>query len=248
MLEFHQNARGGYAKGSRLMVGEGIALPIDLAKRFEVYRPVQLALAVGDRILVTAGGKSKDGEHRLSNGSLFTIEGFTRRGDIVINHDWVIDRNWGHITRGYAITSHASQGVTVDEAIVGISSQSLPATTQRTAYVAVTRGKSRVQIFTDDSKELLKAFGRTDDPLSATEISRDMQPQPHVRDWMKEQQLALSAAALAGNTQQQPRVRDWMKKQQESVQSPALSGQRRDFMQPGVPRGGMAERGMDNAR
>ena len=136
----------------------------------------------------------------------------------------------------------------MDKVFVGVSSESFPATYQRTAYVALTRGKEQAVIFTDDRQELLKAFGRTDDPLSATEISRDMQPEPRVRDWMREQQLALSAAERAGNTQKQPRGRDWMKKQQESAQSPALSGQRRDFMQPGVQRDGIAERGMDNAR
>ena len=170
MLQFHQNAPG-FTKGSRLIVGEKVTPPTELAKRFEVYRPTELALAVGDRIRITAGGKTKDGKHRLSNGSLYSIEGFTRRGDIIVDHGWVIDRDFGHLTHGYAITSHSSQGVTVDKVFVGVSSESFPATYQRTAYVALTRGKEQAVIFTDDRQELLKAFGRTDDPLSATEIS-----------------------------------------------------------------------------
>jgi hypothetical protein len=221
MLQFHQNAPG-FTKGSRLIVGEKVTPPADLAKRFEVYRPTELALAVGDRIRITAGGKTKDGKHRLSNGSLYSIEGFTRRGDIIVDHGWVIDRDFGHLTHGYAITSHSSQGVTVDKVFVGVSSESFPATYQRTAYVALTRGKEQAVIFTDDRQELLKAFGRMDDPLSATEISRDMQPQP--------------------------RIRDWLKKQLASVQGPAISGQRSDFMPPGVSRNGMAERELDHAR
>src|SRR5205085_4506990 len=47
LLQFHQNAKG-YTKGSRLIVGDGVVPPTDLAKRFEVYRPAQLALAAGD--------------------------------------------------------------------------------------------------------------------------------------------------------------------------------------------------------
>lgn len=47
--------------------------------------------------------RTKDGRHKLSNGSLFTIEGFTKRGDIVVDHGWVIDR---HLTHGYCLTSH----------------------------------------------------------------------------------------------------------------------------------------------
>ena len=142
-----------------------------------MYRPTQLALAVGDRVRVTAGGKTKDGKHRLSNGSLLTVQGFTERGDIIVDHGWVIDRDFGHLTHGYVVTSHASQGVTVDKVFVGMSSESLPATNQRTAYVAVTRGKEQALIFTDDRKELLKAMSRPDDPMSATELAESTQQQ-----------------------------------------------------------------------
>ena len=119
---------------------------------------------------ITAGGKTKDG-NRLSNGSLLTIQGFNKRGDIIVDHGRVIDRDFGHLTHGYCITSHASQGVTVDKVFVGVSSQSFPATYQRTAYVALTRGKEQALVFTDDRNELLKAVSRADDPMSATELS-----------------------------------------------------------------------------
>jgi conjugative relaxase-like TrwC/TraI family protein len=177
LLQFHQNAKG-YTKGARLIVGEGASTPTGLAQRFEVYRPVQLALAVGDRVRVTAGGKTKDGKHRLTNGSLLTVEGFTRRGDILVDHGWVIDRDFSHLTHGYVLTSHASQGDTVDKVFVAISSQSLPATNQRTAYVTLTRGKEQAVLFTDDRKELLKAISRPDDPTSATELAQPMPEKP----------------------------------------------------------------------
>jgi len=177
LLQFHQNAKG-YTKGARLLVGEGVSVPTELAKRFEVYRPVQLALAVGDRVRITTGGKTKDDKHRLTNGSLLTVEGFNKRGDIIVDGGWVIDKDWGHISHGYCVTSHASQGDTVDKVFVAISSQSLPATNQRTAYVALTRGKEQAVVFTDDRKELLKAISRPDDPMSATELAEPLQEKP----------------------------------------------------------------------
>jgi conjugative relaxase-like TrwC/TraI family protein len=212
LLQFHQNAPG-FKKGSRMIVNEGVEPPTELAKRFEAYRPTRLAVGVGDRVRITAGGKTKDGKHRLSNGSLMSVQGFTKRGDIIVDHGWVIDRDFGHLTHGYVVTSHASQGVTVDKVFVGIASQSLPATDQRTAYVALTRGKEQAQIFTDDRKELLKAIGRPDVPLSAIDISGDTQPQPRLRGWLMKQ------LAVAGG--------------------PAVSGQRREFTQPGVERDGI---------
>lgn len=44
---------------------------------------------------------------------------------------------------------------------------------ERTAYVAVTRGREKVEIFTDDKEELLSAMTRQDDPMSATELTRN---------------------------------------------------------------------------
>lgn len=177
LIQFHQNAKG-FNKGSRLIVSDEGNVPTEAANRFEVYRPVPLALAAGDRVRVTAGGKTKDGKHRLSNGSLLTVQGFNARGDIVVDHGWVIDRGFGHLAHGYVVTSHSSQGVTVDKVFVGISSQSLPATGQRTAYVAITRGRQQAVIFTDDREELLKAFGKPDDPMSATDLAETIPPKP----------------------------------------------------------------------
>ena len=126
--------------------------PLDLADRFELYRPVQLALGVGDRIRMTAGGKTKDGKHRLSNGSFLTVEGFTRRGDIIVDHGWVIDKEFGHFTHGYVVTSHASQGATVDKVFIAHRQRVVARNDQRTAYVAVTRGREQAVIFTEDRR------------------------------------------------------------------------------------------------
>lgn len=169
LLQFFQNATG-HVKGERVIIGESTAPPVELADRFEVYRSRPLALAMGDRIRVTAGGTTKDGKHRLSNGSLFTVEGFTLQGDIKVNDGWVIDREFGHIAHGYVTTSHASQGATVNKVFIAIDSESMKATDQRTAYVAITRGKEQAMIFTDDHLELLKAARRESEALSATEL------------------------------------------------------------------------------
>lgn len=169
LIQFHQNA-AGFVKGTRLVVEEGTKPPIEQAERFEVYRPKALSLAVGDRIRITAGGTTKGGEHRLSNGALFTVEGFTPQGDIKVNNGWVIDREFGHLTHGYVTTSHASQGATVNKVFVAINSESLKATDQRTAYVAITRGKEQAVIFTDNHEELLKAARRDGETLTATEL------------------------------------------------------------------------------
>ena len=215
MVQFQQNAKG-YAKGSRLIVGEGVQPPIDLAKRFEVYRPVTLPLAAGDRVRITAGGKTKDGKHRLANGDLLTIDGFTKSGDLVVDHGWIIDRDFGHLTHGYVSTSHASQGDTVDKVFVAIASQSLPATNERTAYVALTRGKEQAVVFTDDRQALLKAVSRPDEPMSATELNDSTNETPNLRDRLaRPLALARQLAANAGQALRQQAAARSLKPERE---------------------------------
>jgi conjugative relaxase-like TrwC/TraI family protein len=167
LVQFQQNAPG-HKKGSRLIVEQKTGLPVQNADRFRVFRPVQLSLAVGDRVRITDNGRTKDKKHRLSNGALYTVKGFTPQGDIVIDRGWIIAKEFGHLSHGYVVTSHTSQGKTVDKVFVGISSQSFPATNERTAYVALTRGEEQAIVFTDDKEELFKVAQRIDDPLSAT--------------------------------------------------------------------------------
>jgi len=184
LIQFHQNAPG-HKKGSRLVVGEGQKLPLDYADRFEVYRPSKLQIAVGDRIRVTAGGKTKDGKHRLANGALFTVQGFTGRGDAIVDHGWVVGKDWGHLALGYAVTSHASQGSTVDKVFIGQSSESFPASNMRQFYVSVSRGKQQAVVFTDNKKELLKAVKRADEPMSALELAESRRVKLPLRKRLK---------------------------------------------------------------
>ena len=80
---------------------------------------------------------------------------------------------------------------------VAIASESLPATGQRTAYVAVTRGREQAVIFTDDREALLKAASKVDDPLSATELDESAGGTPSLRDRLaKPLELAGRMAAM----------------------------------------------------
>jgi len=92
----------------------------------------------------------------------------------------VVDRDFGHLTYGYCITSHASQGVTVDKVFIGMSSESFGATNERTGYVALTRGREKAVVFTDDREALVKAVSRPDDPLSATELAAAAPEKPRL--------------------------------------------------------------------
>jgi conjugative relaxase-like TrwC/TraI family protein len=168
VLAFHQNAKG-YRKGERLVVGQD-DLPLDQADKFRAYHRRELALAAGDLIRITQNGKSADGNHRLNNGSQYSVEGFTRQGDIRLSNGWVVAKDFGHVTHGYVVTSHASQGKNVDRVFIGQSSESFPASSREQFYVSVSRGRQQATIYTDDKASLLDAVSRAEERLTATEF------------------------------------------------------------------------------
>ncbi|HLN26700.1 MAG TPA: MobF family relaxase [Gemmataceae bacterium] len=206
LLEFSQNVPG-HKKGSRLVLTEGDKLPLEYADRFEVYRPAQLSLAVGDRIRVTANGWSKDRKHRLSNGALLSVQGFTRQGDLIVDHGWVVSKEFGHLAHGYVVTSHASQGKSVDKVFIGQSSQSFPATNRRQFYVSVSRGKKQAIVFTDDKEQLQKAVERADEPMSATELAESRRRRPAFRQRLRKHAAYLRRLATFAQTHA-PRLPD----------------------------------------
>lgn len=173
VVQFHKAGKG-FKAGQRLVVTpENVGKIAAAASQFSVYQPATVQLAVGDSVRITANGKTKNGEHRLNNGSVYTVERFTPDGDIVINKDWVIGRNWGNIASGLVVTSHASQGRTVDRVLIAMGEQSLPAIGKEAAYVSVSRGREQAVVYATDKEELRRAWEREDVRLHASDLVRE---------------------------------------------------------------------------
>jgi conjugative relaxase-like TrwC/TraI family protein len=168
VLQFHQNAKG-FKKGQRVTVDEG-CLPLGLASRFTVFHASSITIAANDVIRITHNGMTADGEHRLDNGALYRVKGFDPKGNIVLENGWTVAKDFGHFTYGYVVTSHASQGKTVDRVFVGQGSESFPASSREQFYVSVSRAREQVLVYTDDKQSLLDAVSRSDDRVSATEL------------------------------------------------------------------------------
>jgi conjugative relaxase-like TrwC/TraI family protein len=169
VLQFHQNAKG-YQKGHRLEVGKADELPLQHAKRFQLFHASSISLAPGDLVRITHNGMTADEKHRLDNGMIFRVRGFDADGDIVLQNGWKVSKDWGHLEFGYVVTSHASQGRTVDRVFVGQASESFPASSREQFYVSASRARERVTIYTDDKEALREAISQTDSRLTATEF------------------------------------------------------------------------------
>lgn len=210
LVQFHQNAKG-FSRGEKLEVlgandtavrvrkadGREVKLDLHAASRFQVYRREAVSLTVGDLVRITQNGYATETERtgkadraRLNNGALFTVEGFTREGDIRLTNGFVVPKDYGHLTYGYAVTSHAAQGKTVDQVFIAMGQDALAAASREQFYVSVSRGREAVRIYTDDTQAMLDAVRTSGRRLSATELVAGEAPAPRAKQTQKQREAA----------------------------------------------------------
>ena len=84
-----------------------------------------------------------------------------------------------HLDHGYAVTSHSSQGLTVDRVLINAATEeSFRLLNDRMAYVAVSRAREEALIYTDSTQNLRESLNRTTNKEMALEAtnskSRDL--------------------------------------------------------------------------
>jgi conjugative relaxase-like TrwC/TraI family protein len=129
-------------------------------------------VATGDRLrlraiahAVTLSGQVR----RLPNGSIVTVQSVNASGQLVLPDGSTLHSR--QLAYGYALTSHASQGLTVDKVFLA------GAASREGLYVAATRGRESVRIFVSDREEFLDAAGlRCEARTSALEFTRSIRP------------------------------------------------------------------------
>lgn len=233
IVQFHQNTKGGFKRGSRfrvISVMDGkielknletkrhTQLPLGAADRFEVYVENELRIASGDKIRFSLGGTTKNGRGRISNGRLDEVKGFDRRGNLVLKNNWVVSKDYAHLDLGYVITSHASQGKDRDVAIAAMGSQSLAAINAKQFYVTVSRGREDVVLYVDDKEKVRQAIQRSGEQLSATEMvgaGIEVQPRTVADEHTRKQSF-------------QDRVRTWWQSMQRELDGQQQLGRHRD--------------------
>jgi conjugative relaxase-like TrwC/TraI family protein len=191
LVQFVQNAKG-YRRGERVMVKEADAggvvvaradgsserLALREASKFQVYERGKVVLAKGDRLRISQNGFTRKarglpgnkGKDRLNNGAVYEVAGFTKGGDIKLSNGFVVQKDYGGLTHGYVVTSHASQGKTVDKVLVALGSESLAAANREQFYVSVSRGREAVRLYTDDKAAMMDTVKHSSARLSASEL------------------------------------------------------------------------------
>jgi len=148
------------------------ALPLAEAESFNVYQRETIEICEGERLRITCNGRTKDG-HRLSTGNWFTVDHIAPDGRLVMENGWRLDKSFKHLDYGYASTSHAAQGKTVDRVILVQSAEASCAADAKQFYVSISRGRRGVLVITDDIELLKENVSVVRNRMMASELMRE---------------------------------------------------------------------------
>ena len=135
------------------------------ARSFEVLERMEIEVAAGDRLLLTANRRAPG--YHTTNGELVTVSQVDAQGRIALEDGRVLPADFRQFSHGYAITAHRSQGKSVDSVI--LSADGMP---KELFYVAATRGRRSVTVITSDKEGLRASVGRSAARKSALELAR----------------------------------------------------------------------------
>ncbi|HYV09325.1 MAG TPA: MobF family relaxase [Pyrinomonadaceae bacterium] len=138
-----------------------------------VYNEAERSFAEGDRIQFRAPFAEK----RIVNGelgSISKIEPEHLRVTLDSGREVSFDpQQFRHIDHGYAVTSHSSQGLTVDRVLINADTrESFHLLNDRMAYVAVSRAREEALIYTDSTQNLRESLNRATNKEMALEATK----------------------------------------------------------------------------
>ncbi len=188
VIQFNQNMPGNIMRGSTWSVeeiadnkiflkssgGKMTTLPTAKASNFDVYKKAEIKLSKGDKIYVTKNSFDQQ-KKRLNNGHMLEVTGVTKQGKIQLRNNiskasYILHEDFGHFAHAHCITSHSSQGKTVDEVFICQPASTFAATDAKQFYVSVSRARDKATIYTDDKDGLLLYASEVGDRQSGIEL------------------------------------------------------------------------------
>jgi ATP-dependent exoDNAse (exonuclease V) alpha subunit len=99
------------------------------------------------------------------------VDYIDHKGQLVLENGRKLDREFAHLDYGYTLTSHAAQSKTVDCVFVAqTATLSSHASDLNQFYVAISRGRSELKIYTDNIGLLQENVSETRERPMAAEI------------------------------------------------------------------------------
>ena len=152
--------------------------------------PRQTELAAGDPILIRRNARKLG----LINGEVLTCSAVQSDGSILTREGKTLPASFRDFAHGYVVTSHKSQGRTHDQVVIAAAQMDAKA-----AYVACSRGRHQVSLFTPDKAQLIERAEQSGDRLAASDVLDPISLRPAM--WRRQEQTAWQHAveqAMAG--------------------------------------------------
>jgi conjugative relaxase-like TrwC/TraI family protein len=145
-------------------------IPFKQLGKVTVCARKETPLSAGDRLQLKANGRSVENK-KLANGELVAVKAVQSDGRIVLADGRTLLKEFRQFVRGYAVTSYASQGKSVDFVLFSDSAVRA-ATNNQQWYVTISRGKKGIHIFTGDKEVLRENITRSGDrPLALDAVA-----------------------------------------------------------------------------
>jgi ATP-dependent exoDNAse (exonuclease V) alpha subunit len=157
--------------------GESIEMSPARWKGVQAYAWEERVLAVGERLQF----RIHDKKHKVANGEFATITELDRK-QVKLRFDDKRElalpfAQLRHADYGYASTSHAAQGATVDRVIVNADSmRNAQLVNRKQFYVSISRARYDAQVYTDDLQALRRAVAREPRKAVALETVNPVRP------------------------------------------------------------------------
>lgn len=151
--------------------GERVQWQPALQSNMNAYHEKVRELSVGDQVRLSANDYTRD----MINGDRATVVSIDHERQIVD-----IQKNDGnkitldvtqplHLDHGYCSTVHSAQGQTTDRVMIEADTRSATAN-ESSYYVAISRAREEVTLYTDDKSMLPDAMGRPDEKSAALDL------------------------------------------------------------------------------
>lgn len=204
------------------------ALPLSKSAGWDVYTKSQIEVAAGDLIRITNTNKvrarsdmllapflpsRRDPSHEVNNGEVHEVSRVTRTGKIILQNGKILGKDFAHISHSYCVTSYIAQAMTTDRVVALMTSDSGLAASQENFYVACSRGRHSLRVYTDSVVEMQAALEKSRVAPSATKVAAEGEPVNSARAREQEQarrfqdyMRAQAAAEAAAREQERARA------------------------------------------
>ncbi|NQZ79085.1 MAG: hypothetical protein HRT61_23650, partial [Ekhidna sp.] len=149
--------------------GHVLTLPTHNPENYRLYEKDTLSIQKGNLIKPTINLTTTT-RTKANTGTMYRCEGFTPHGDIKLDNGKVLSKNSLFLDHSVAVTAHGSQGRTVQDSYVSFAEDSFPAVTAKSYYVAISRSRERIKLFTSSKTELQRHIQKTGDRIHASEV------------------------------------------------------------------------------